>query len=166
VFTRDSLMGDIYEDEMSQALLSEMFQTIDTRMRDKTGSRRGDDEAYTKMVMSMPLKTLILIGVPAEDVDGSWNASIIMAVDRQCLHASRQSLFKQPFNNRFRIVAVRARRHHNRIIPICHTFALLTMRRQDYHCHTLSTDCFQSATSVFRFSIYAATEAITASAVS
>jgi beta-glucosidase len=70
VFTRDSLMGDICADERGRALLGELLSALDAGMRDKTGSKPGDDEAHMKMIMSMPLKTLILIGVPAEEVDG------------------------------------------------------------------------------------------------
>jgi hypothetical protein len=62
-------MGDICADETGKALLDALLKTVNTRLRDKTGDKPGDDEAYMKMVLSMPVKTLILIGVPAGDVD-------------------------------------------------------------------------------------------------
>ncbi|MDR1029055.1 MAG: glycoside hydrolase family 3 C-terminal domain-containing protein [Clostridiales Family XIII bacterium] len=70
VFTRDSLLGDFCADAGGKALIDGLLETVGAGMRDKTGDKPGDDEAHMKMVMSMPLKTFILLGVPAEEVDG------------------------------------------------------------------------------------------------
>ncbi len=41
-----------------------------TKTEGKNGEKDGDAEAYLKMVLAMPMKALILIGMPAEEVDG------------------------------------------------------------------------------------------------
>jgi beta-glucosidase len=70
VFTRDSLLEDIYATPGGKALLDKLLEAVSAGMQGKTGNKPGDDEAYMKMVMAMPLKTFLLLGVPAEEVDG------------------------------------------------------------------------------------------------
>jgi beta-glucosidase len=74
VFTRDSLLEDIYADEDGKTLLDGLLGAVSAGMRDKTGNKSGDEEAYMKMMMAMPLKTFLLLGVPAEKVDGILEA--------------------------------------------------------------------------------------------
>ncbi|MDR1271984.1 MAG: glycoside hydrolase family 3 C-terminal domain-containing protein [Clostridiales Family XIII bacterium] len=74
VFTRDSLLGEIYEDEDGRVLLEKLIETVNAGMSGKNGDKPGDDEAYNKMMMTMPLKTFILLGIPAESVDGILDA--------------------------------------------------------------------------------------------
>jgi beta-glucosidase len=73
VFTRDTLMSDIMADETGRGIMTALLTSLDTKMREKTGDKPGDDEAYLKMVLAMPVKALILVGVPAEQVDGIIN---------------------------------------------------------------------------------------------
>jgi beta-glucosidase len=70
VFTRDTLMSDIMADETGRGIMTVLLASLDTKMQEKTGDKPGDDEAYMKMVLAMPIKALILVGVPAEQVDG------------------------------------------------------------------------------------------------
>jgi beta-glucosidase len=74
VFTRDSLLEDIYADKDGGALIDTLLKAVNTEMRDKTGNKPGDDEAYMKMVMATPLKTFLLLGVSSESVDGILEA--------------------------------------------------------------------------------------------
>jgi len=68
VISRDTLMGDVWELPQGRVFLSAILEKV--KASGKTGDTVGDDEAYLKMVLSMPMKTLILIGLPAEQVDG------------------------------------------------------------------------------------------------
>ncbi|MDR1615953.1 MAG: glycoside hydrolase family 3 C-terminal domain-containing protein [Syntrophomonadaceae bacterium] len=69
-FTRDSLMGDICAVEAGKTVIDELLKVLSTQTQGKTGGKPGDEEAYMKMVMSMPIKVLILLGVSEEQVDG------------------------------------------------------------------------------------------------
>jgi len=65
VYTRDSLMGDLYENPKGRVIIEGMLKTYHFETKDKA----GDEEAYKKMILSMPLKALILVGVQAEQID-------------------------------------------------------------------------------------------------
>jgi beta-glucosidase len=68
VFTRDTLMGEIWEIAEGKAFLTDILARI--KASGKAGDKEGDDAAYLKMVLAMPVKALILIGMPAGQVDG------------------------------------------------------------------------------------------------
>jgi beta-glucosidase len=65
--TRDTLMRDVWDIPIGQAFLENVLETV--KASGKTGETPGDDEAYLKMVLAMPLKALILIGIPSEQLD-------------------------------------------------------------------------------------------------
>jgi beta-glucosidase len=69
VVTRDTLMGVVWEIPQGRAFLEDILAKV--HASGKTGDKEGDGEAYLKMVLAMPMKTLILIGIPAEVVDGT-----------------------------------------------------------------------------------------------
>ncbi len=68
VFTRDTLMEEVWETAVGRLYLEDVLAK--TKTEGKTGEKDGDAAAYMKMVLAMPIKTLILIGMPAEEVDG------------------------------------------------------------------------------------------------
>jgi len=77
IINRDTLMSEVWEIPQGRAFLTEILETV--KASGKTGDKEGDDEAYLKMVLAMPMKTLILIGLSAEKVDGfiaALNASL------------------------------------------------------------------------------------------
>ncbi|MDR1893728.1 MAG: fibronectin type III-like domain-contianing protein, partial [Spirochaetales bacterium] len=73
LITRDTLLSDMAASEAGKKVLNDLLMSVNTKMRDKAGDKAGDDEAYMKMVLSMPIKVLILVGVPAEQIDGIIN---------------------------------------------------------------------------------------------
>jgi beta-glucosidase len=66
--TRETLMGEVWDIPTGRAFLSGVLETV--KASGKTGEKPGDDAAYLRMVLAMPMKALILIGLPAEQVDG------------------------------------------------------------------------------------------------
>lgn len=66
VITRDTLMGEIAAMPNGQNLLFDLLEKTGTKMSGKSADKPGDEEAYMKMILSMPIKTLILIGMPAD----------------------------------------------------------------------------------------------------
>jgi beta-glucosidase len=71
IFTRDTLMGDIVNEPGGQGFIAGMVARAGARLSGNTAHKEGDREAFMKMVLSMPIKTLILIGMPAEEIDGA-----------------------------------------------------------------------------------------------
>jgi len=65
VYTRDSLMSDVYANPKGRVIIESMLKTYKFEAKDK----ESDEQAYLKMILSMPLKALILVGVQAEQVD-------------------------------------------------------------------------------------------------
>ena len=84
IITRDTLMGDVWEIPQGRAFLTGVLEKV--KASGKTGDKEGDEEAYLKMVLSMPVKTLILIGMPAEKVDGFISALNNAALNNAALN--------------------------------------------------------------------------------